>query len=172
VSLIVAAPFLRFPRTHGIPLWYLSKHRGPYRPHCGIAAQLALLLVKYHALTPAGVVPPKGAPGLKIVERTVGEAIIIDITGDIDLSSSPDLRKILLRELKEKRTPRVIVNLVAVRYIDSSGVASLVEGLKASRDTGVRFALIGLSKGAREVLQLSRLIKIFEIHDNEEQALA
>jgi anti-sigma B factor antagonist len=109
---------------------------------------------------------------LKIVERFVGEATILDITGDIDLSSSPDLRKVLLRELKEKRTPRVIVNLIGVRYIDSSGVASLVEGLKASRDTGMRFALVGLSKGAREVLQLSRLIKIFEIHDNEEQALA
>ena len=52
---------------------------------------------------------------MKIVERTVGEAIIIDITGDIDLSSSPDLRKVLLRELKEKRTPRVIVNLAGVR---------------------------------------------------------
>jgi anti-sigma B factor antagonist len=126
---------------------------------------------KVPALTPQ-------APGtqrstvLKIVERTVGAATILDITGDIDLASSPDLRKILLRELKEKRTPRVIVNLVAVRYIDSSGVASLVEGLKASRDSGMRFALVGLSKGAREVLQLSRLIKIFEIHDNEEQALA
>jgi anti-sigma B factor antagonist len=109
---------------------------------------------------------------LKISERSVGEATILDIVGNIDLSSSPELRKVLLRELKEKRTARVIVNLTEVRYIDSSGVASLVEGLKASRDTGLRFALVGLSKGAREVLQLSRLIKIFEIHDNEEQALA
>jgi anti-sigma B factor antagonist len=109
---------------------------------------------------------------LKISERSVGEATIIVIVGNIDLISSPELRKVLLRELREKRTPRVIVNMTEVRYIDSSGVASLVEGLKASRDTGLRFALVGLSKGAREVLQLSRLIKIFEIHDNEEQALA
>jgi anti-sigma B factor antagonist len=109
---------------------------------------------------------------LKISERSVGEATIVDIVGNIDLSSSPELRKVLLRELKEKRTARVIVNMTEVRYIDSSGVASLVEGLKASRDTGLRFALVGLSKSAREVLQLSRLIKIFEIHDNEEQALA
>jgi anti-sigma B factor antagonist len=109
---------------------------------------------------------------LKISERSVGVATIVDIVGNIDLSSSPELRKVLLRELKEKRTPRVIVNMTEVRYIDSSGVASLVEGLKASRDTGLRFSLVGLSKGAREVLQLSRLIKIFEIHDNEEQALA
>ena len=66
----------------------------------------------------------------------------------------------------------MIVNLRQVRYIDSSGVASLIEGLKASRDLGSRFILIGLSTSAREVLQLSRLIKVFEIYDNEEQALA
>jgi anti-sigma B factor antagonist len=59
-----------------------------------------------------------------------------------------------------------------VRYIDSSGVASLVEGLKAARDQKLRFILYGLSPSAREVLQLSRLIKIFEVFDNEQQALA
>jgi anti-sigma B factor antagonist len=59
-----------------------------------------------------------------------------------------------------------------VRYIDSSGVASLVEGLKASRDSGTRFLLVGLSPAAREVLQLSRLLKIFETFDTEEAALA
>lgn|SRR5579871_5977750 len=96
---------------------------------------------------------------------------IFDVSGDIDLAHSPQLRKELLRELKEKRTPRVILNLTKVRYIDSSGVASLVEGLKASRDLSIRFILFGLSKSAREVLQLSRLLKIFEVYETEEQAL-
>jgi anti-sigma B factor antagonist len=82
------------------------------------------------------------------------------------------LRKVLLKELRETKTPRVILNLTGVRYIDSSGVASLVEGLKAARDQGLRFILYGLSPSAREVLQLSRLIKIFEVFDNEQQALA
>jgi len=80
------------------------------------------------------------------------------------------LRKPLLRELRELRTPRVILNLKAVRYIDSSGVASLVEGLKASRDVGSRFILFGLNTTVREVLQLSKLVKIFEICETEEQA--
>ena len=68
--------------------------------------------------------------------------------------------------------PRVVMNMSKVRYIDSSGVASLVEGLKASRDVGSRFILFGLSASAREVLQLSRLLKIFEVYDDEAQALA
>jgi anti-sigma B factor antagonist len=100
------------------------------------------------------------------------KTVIFDVSGDIDLANSPAVRKALLREVKEKRTPRVVMNLSKVRYIDSSGVASLVEGLKASRDAGVRFILFGLSTNAREVLQLSRLLKIFEVYENEEQALA
>jgi anti-sigma B factor antagonist len=59
-----------------------------------------------------------------------------------------------------------------VRYIDSSGIASLVEGLKASREIGSRLILYSLSTTVREVMQLSRLQKIFEIYENEEQALS
>jgi len=97
---------------------------------------------------------------------------IFDISGDIDLATSPELRKPLLRELRELRTPRVVLNLKAVRYIDSSGVASLVEGLTASRDVGARFILFGLNTTVREVLQLSKLVRIFEICESEEQAVA
>jgi anti-sigma B factor antagonist len=109
---------------------------------------------------------------LQIAARRIDKTTIFDVTGDIDLANSPEVRKALLSELKELRTPRVVMNLSKVRSIDSSGVASLVEGLKASRDAGSRFILFGLSASAREVLQLSRLLKIFEVYDNEEQALA
>lgn len=109
---------------------------------------------------------------MQISSRQLETATIFDVTGDIDLANSPAVRKALLREVREKRTQRVVMNLSNVRYIDSSGVASLVEGLKASRDVGSRFILFGLSTSAREVLQLSRLLKIFEVYDNEEQALA
>lgn len=108
---------------------------------------------------------------MEISSRQIDKATIFDVTGDMDLANSPAVRKALLREVKDKRTPRVVMNLSKVRYIDSSGVASLVEGLKASRDQGTRFILIGLSTSAREVLQLSRLLRIFEIYDSEEQAL-
>lgn len=109
---------------------------------------------------------------MEISTRKIDKAIILDLSGDMDLGNSPAVRKALLREVRDNRTPRVVMNLSKVRYIDSSGVASLVEGLKASREAGSRFILIGLSTSAREVLQLSRLLKIFEIYDNEEEALA
>lgn len=108
---------------------------------------------------------------MQIVVRLAIGGTILDITGDIDLAHSPAMRKALLLEIKEKKTPKVFLNLEKVRYIDSSGIASLVEGLKASRDQGSRLILYGLSKTVREVMELSRLQKIFEIHDSEAQAL-
>jgi anti-sigma B factor antagonist len=109
---------------------------------------------------------------MQISVRRLDTTTIFDVKGDIDLANSPEVRKALLREVREVRTARVLMNLSEVRYIDSSGVASLVEGLKASRDLGSRFILFGLSGAAREVLQLSRLLKVFEVYDNEESALA
>jgi anti-sigma B factor antagonist len=109
---------------------------------------------------------------VQIAARNSDRMTILDISGDIDLANSPAMRKVLLGEIKEKHTPKVLLNLKNVRYIDSSGIASLVEGLKASRDSGARLILYGLSSSVREVLELSRLQKIFEIYDSEEQALA
>jgi len=109
---------------------------------------------------------------VEISARRMDKTTILDISGDIDLAHSSEVRRIILLEFREKRTPRVILNLLKVNYIDSSGVASLVEGLKASRDLGSRLILFGLSPIAHEVLQLSRLLKIFEIYDTEEKALA
>jgi len=108
---------------------------------------------------------------VQIAARTATGGTILDITGDIDLAHSPAVRKALLSEIREKKTPKVFLNLEKVRYIDSSGIASLVEGLKASRDQGSRLILYGLSKSVREVMELSRLQKIFEIHESEAQAL-
>ena len=109
---------------------------------------------------------------MQISIRRVENATIVDVSGDIDLANSTEVRKALLHEVHDNRRPRVVLNLSEVRYIDSSGVASLVESLKASRDIGSRFILVGLSGAAREVMQLSRLLKVFEIYDTEIEALA
>ena len=75
---------------------------------------------------------------MKISARRHDKTTIFDFSGDIDFANSPVVRDSVLREIRESRTPRVLVNLSQVRYMDSSGVASLVEGLKASRDLGSR----------------------------------
>jgi anti-sigma B factor antagonist len=109
---------------------------------------------------------------MNIGTRCEGEATILELSGDITLYNTPEVRKAILGLLKDKRVPELLVDMRAVRYIDSSGVASLVEGLKASRDMDSRFALFGLTKTTREVLELTRLVRVFEVYDTEEQALA
>jgi anti-sigma B factor antagonist len=108
---------------------------------------------------------------MNISTRQNGAATILDLAGDITLYNTPDVRKVMLGLLKEQRVTYLAVNMGGVRYIDSSGVASLVEGLKVSRDLQSRFVLYGLTKTAREVLELTRLLRVFEVHETEEQAL-
>jgi anti-sigma B factor antagonist len=108
---------------------------------------------------------------VEISARQFDGFVILDISGDIDLAHSPQMRKALLGEIKEKKVAKVFLNLGQVRYMDSSGIASLVEGLRASRDVGSRLILYSLTKHVREVMHLARLQTIFEIFEDEQQAL-
>lgn len=94
---------------------------------------------------------------------------VVALSDDIDLQTSPKVRKELLRCLNQRQD--VLVDMGAVSYIDSSGVASLVEGFQTARKNGTRFALVGVSGAAMRVLQLARLDKVFTIHAGLDEAL-
>lgn len=87
---------------------------------------------------------------------------IVLLTGDVDLSCSPEARKAILASLAQGHP--TLVDLSAVTYIDSSGIASLVEGFQTAKKNGLRFGLIGVSDAAMSVLELARLDKVFPIH--------
>ncbi len=105
------------------------------------------------------------------VRKEAGTAVI-SVTGDVDLYSSPQLRQTVLDALNAKSENRVLVNLTGVKYIDSSGVASLVEGLQLARRSQVRFGLCGLNRAPRQVLELTRLINVFEVFETLDEALS
>jgi anti-sigma B factor antagonist len=108
---------------------------------------------------------------MQISTRQMPTATILDITGNINLEHSSEVRRAVLLEIRLKRSPKIILNLREVNYIDSSGVASLVEGLKASRDVGSKLVLLSLSPSVYKVLQLSKLLSFFEICESEDKAL-
>jgi anti-sigma B factor antagonist len=93
----------------------------------------------------------------------------VDVAGNIDFGNSRDLRKTLLQSLED--TDRLAINLIEVKYIDSSGLASLLEVHKEARDTQKKLILFWLNVGVREVLELTRLNGIFEIHETEDEVL-
>lgn len=107
---------------------------------------------------------------LEVSTRQVGDATIVGIIGDVDLYSSPEVRKVIM-ELIDKKTPHILVDLSRVSYMDSSGVATLVEGLQLIARYKGRLILFGLEDIVKSVFELSRLDKVFEIYPDEQSAL-
>lgn len=98
---------------------------------------------------------------MECTTRTENGFTIIALSGEVDLHYSPKAREIILKCLGDK--DHVLVDLADVAYIDSSGVASLVEGFQHARTHNLKFALMGVSDAAMQILQLSRLDKVFPI---------
>ena len=99
------------------------------------------------------------------MEHAVREAqgsVVVSFEGDVDLEPSPKAREILLGCVAEGQD--IFVDLSAVSYIGSSGVASLVEAFQASKKKGTRFALVAVNDAALRVLELARLDTVFTIY--------
>ena len=86
----------------------------------------------------------------------------------MDLEQSPTARKILLETVDQ--APHILVDLAAVTYMDSSGIASLVEAYQQAKKNGVSFILVSVSPAVLRVIRMARLDKVFSIYDNVESA--
>jgi anti-sigma B factor antagonist len=106
---------------------------------------------------------------VKVSVRQQGQSTILDVDGQITFESTPALREQIFQALKENGP--VLVNLSKVAYMDSSGIATLVEGLKEAQSRKAVFGLFGLTKNTRNVLKLVRLDRVFRIFESEEDAL-
>lgn len=94
---------------------------------------------------------------------------VINLAGEIDMYCSADARKAILSELGQSQS--VLVDLSAVKYIDSSAIASLVEGFQMAKYSGLDFSLIAVSDEAMQVLKLARLDKVFSLYSSVEDAI-
>ena len=107
---------------------------------------------------------------IEVSVQDVGKAKVLSITGDVDLYSSPAVRKELI-SLTDHKVKNILVDLNRVSYMDSSGVATLVEGLQQIGKYKGRLALFGLHSVVKEVFELSRLDKVFDIYPDQKSAL-
>ena len=101
--------------------------------------------------------------------RDVGAAKVVEVEGEVDLGTSPDLRRTLFEVLPT--VARLALNLGSIRYIDSSGIATLIEVLNRSRHLKNEFVLFGLSPAVQEVFRLTHVIRIFQVFQTEQEAL-
>ena len=100
--------------------------------------------------------------GLTIEQTECDSKIRIAVHGEVDLYTSPDLRAALMKAVPAS-SAGVDVDLGGVDYMDSSGVATLVEGFKSAREHSKTFVLITPSPSVVKVLELARLDGVFEI---------
>ena len=106
---------------------------------------------------------------MKYAEKNVDQYTVISLRGDIDLAHAPEIRKQVLEILAVRRS--LLVDLSAATYLDSSGVAVLVEAFREAEQSGLGFGLLGVSPAVFTVLKLSRLDQVFPIHASIEARL-
>jgi anti-sigma B factor antagonist len=106
---------------------------------------------------------------MTISVREFGAARVVDLEGEVDLGTSPNLRRALFDLLG--KTSKLALNLKSLRYIDSSGIATLIEVLKDAQRLQKDFILFGLSPAVQDVFRLTHVNRIFRIVDTEEQAV-
>jgi len=107
---------------------------------------------------------------LNISVRVLDETnTVVDLEGAIDLYNSHSLRTKLFEALSA--TPRLLLNMSGIRYIDSSGIATLIEVLKQARTLQKDFVLFAMATAVHDVLKLTNLLGVFRAFDTEEHAL-
>jgi anti-sigma B factor antagonist len=102
-------------------------------------------------------------------EQAGNQVLIIKLSGEIDLQHSPVLRRLLQAKVCDK-VPALLLDFTEVKYIDSSGLATLVEYYKNSRSYSGRFAVAALSNRVRSIFDLVRLSEIFGIYPSVSEA--
>lgn len=106
------------------------------------------------------------------IEMIPGDgATTLRLAGEIDLHASPELRKMLQERVGEK-VPVLLLDFSGVSYIDSSGLATLIEYVRESAAFGGKLGLFGLQKKVRTIFELVRLNELFVIGESAEATSA
>ena len=108
---------------------------------------------------------------MQITERTEDGIPVVSITGDVDLESSPKLRE-FLKPKSAKKVPALLLDFTAVNYIDSSGLATLIEYYQGVQSYKGKLALACLSPRVKNVFEIVRLEQIFSLHPDIPTAIA
>jgi anti-sigma B factor antagonist len=108
---------------------------------------------------------------LKLTIRRVGDVVVMDLSGRITLGEGSSAIRDEIHELITGGTRKLLMNLADVTYIDSSGIGELVADFTSMTNSGGALKLLGLSKGAKVLLKITKLDTVFETHDDEAEAL-
>ena len=106
----------------------------------------------------------------QVDEANVDGFPVLALVGELNINTAPDLRHLLVKHVKAKQ-PRLILDLSGLSFMDTSGLATLIEAHLTSEKQAGMLALFGLQAHILEVFEITRVINLFSVFDTQEQAL-
>lgn len=104
--------------------------------------------------------------------RDIEEVTVIDMDGRITLGEGSALLRDLVHEMLSKNRRKIVMNLAGINYIDSTGLGELVSAYRLIKSEGGELKLLHLNKKVTDLLQITKLYTVFDVHNEESQALA
>jgi anti-sigma B factor antagonist len=101
----------------------------------------------------------------------VGDVTVLDVAGRITLGEGSSAMRDALRDLVTKNQKKILLNLGEVSYIDSSGIGELVSGFTTVTNSGGQLRLLNLTKRVKDLLQITKLYTVFDVHEDEAAAI-
>ncbi len=108
---------------------------------------------------------------VKLNTRQVGDVSVVDVSGRITLAEGSSALRDCLRDLMAQNNKKILLNLSEVSYIDSSGIGELVSGFTSVANSGGTLKLLGLTKRVKDLLQITKLYTVFDVHEEEAHAI-
>ena len=108
---------------------------------------------------------------MKASTRQVDGIIIVDLSGRITLGEGSVVLRDTIRDVVAAGNKRILLNLGDVTYIDSSGIGELVSGFTTVANSGGTLKLLGLTKRVKDLLQITKLYTVFDVHEEEAHAI-
>jgi anti-sigma B factor antagonist len=109
---------------------------------------------------------------MKIELRTIGDIRILDCSGKITLGEGTMTVRNMVRDILKEDGKKIVLNLGDVNYIDSSGIGELVSTYTTVTSNGGQLKLLNLTKKIQELLQITKLLTVFQVFEDERAALA
>jgi anti-sigma B factor antagonist len=109
---------------------------------------------------------------MHVTERSVGDVIIVDVSGKVTLGDGGDVvLKDKMASLVQQGTKKVLLNLGDVSYVDSAGLGAIVQSYATLNKNGGSLKLLNTTKRIKDLLSITKLLTVFECHDNEPDAV-
>ena len=108
---------------------------------------------------------------IKASTRQVDDITVVDLSGRITLGEGSTVLRDTVRELLGRGQKKILLNLGDVTYIDSSGIGELVSGFTTVANQGGSLKLLNLTKKVHDLLQITKLYTVFEVHNEEAAAI-